>query len=91
MHKKSDIFIYEIYSVNLLPVKKILHILRPILVNYKIRDKKFMWVNLKRKISKDIFWKITDLDENLFCLRYSIYKPHTLWIPANLTEANVVD
>lgn len=83
MHKKSDIFIYDIYSIDSLPIKKILYVLRPILINYKIRDKKFMWVNLKKQLPESFRKKIFDLNkkETIFCQRTSLDKPHTILIP----------
>ncbi len=81
MTDKSDIYIYDIYSIDSIPVKKILRILQPILINYKIRDKKFMWVNLRKPIPDTLWMEITDLQEDLFCQRFSLYMAHILLTP----------
>ncbi len=87
MSKKSDIFIYDVYGINPIPVKKILRILKPVLINYKIRDKKFMWVNLREPITAALWMEMTDLQEDLFCQRFSLYTAHILITPPTV-ESN---
>lgn len=82
MSKKSDIFIYDVYGIDPIPVKKILRILKPVLINYKIRDKKFMFVNLREPRTDTLWMKVTDLQEALFFERTRLDKPHTIIIPS---------
>ncbi len=66
-----------------LPIKGILKVLEPILLNYKIRDAKFMWVNFKKILPESLRKKLFDLNEKetIFCQRTNLDKPHTILIP----------
>lgn len=84
---KSAIFIYDLFSLKSLPVRKILTILKPVLLNYQMRDKKFMWVNLMEEMPEYLWKQIIFLhEETIFCQRTSLDKPHTILIPHSIAN-----